>query len=148
MKKDVFKKFLKDKLNIKATEFLFTYKEKHSKTKNLKSFALQTYLKTAKLSTKEKKLLFSLRTRSTNVKTNYKNKYKFNMQCSLCEDENEEESEIHLLKCSKIEENISSNINLATANYENIFGDNIEDQMAITKIFDLVFKTKDTLLTQ
>ena len=64
-----------------------------------------------------------------NVKTNYKNKYKFNMQCSVCNDKNSEESEIHLLKCSKILENIDSNVDLKNAKYDNIFSDNLEDQI-------------------
>ena len=76
MKKETFKNGLKKKLREKATNFLMNLKAKHSKTTNLKSFQLQSYLSSEKLSTKEKKLLFSLRTRSINVKRNYKNKYK------------------------------------------------------------------------
>ena len=110
------------------------------------STGFQVYLKLRKISTREKKLLFSLRTRPIDVKTNYKNKHKFNMQCSLCEDENEEESEIHLLKFEKIREKIGSKANLADARYENIFSDNIDEQVAITKIFDQVFKTKKILM--
>ena len=148
MKKETFKKLLKSKLHEKAYQFLSYSRGKHSKTKNLKTFTFQTYLQSGKFTTKEKKLLFSLRTRSIDVKTNYKNKHKFNMQCSLCEDENDEESEIHLLKCAKIIEKIGPNVNLANARYENIFSDKIEDQVAITKVFDLVFKTKDVLMKQ
>ena len=148
MKKEYFKKLLKSKLHEKAFQFLSQYKEKHSKTKNLKTYSFQTYLKSEKISTKEKKLLFSLRTRSIDVKTNYKNKHKFNMICLLCKDENDEESEIHLLKCVKIIEKIGHKANLADARYENIFSENIEDQLAITKTFDLVFKTKSILINQ
>ena len=100
---------------------------------------------------KWEKNLFSLQTRSTDVKTNYKNKYKLNMQCSLCEIPCEDESEINLLKCTKILENIGNDTdvtNIQNAKYENIFSKNIDDQVSITKIFAKVFKTKNILLTK
>ena len=68
------------------------------------------------------------------------------MQCSICNDKNSEESEIHLLNCKKIIENIDTEINLTNAKYENIFSDNLEEQIAITKIFDKVLRTKAMLL--
>ena len=150
MKKYAFKKYVKQKLNQKASEFLLNYKpnEKRTKLKNLRHFGFQDYLKTEKLSSREKRLLFSLRTRMTDVKTNYRNKYKFNMQCSICKDKNSEESEIHLLNCKKIIENIDSETNLTNAKYENIFSDNLEEQIFITKIFDKVLRTKAMLSEQ
>ena len=87
-------------------------KEGHSKTENLNDFNLQNYLKSRELSTKQKKLLFSLRSRSVNVKTNYKNKFKFNMKCSICQLDSTEESEKHLLQCSEIVKKIDTEINL------------------------------------
>ena len=39
MKKDLFKKYVKEKLESKANEFLMNLKENHSKTKNLTSGA-------------------------------------------------------------------------------------------------------------
>ena len=93
-------------------------KENRSKSNNLNSYNFQNYLQTKELSTKEKKLLFALRTRSISVKRNYKNKFKFNMECWLCGDKNEDESETHLLKCDKIKENIDSKYDLLNASYE------------------------------
>ena len=62
-KKESFKKFIKEKLNRKASDFLINYKqnENHSKLSKLKIqsvFKFQNYLKSVKLSTKEKRLLF------------------------------------------------------------------------------------------
>ena len=118
----------------KTSNFLLNYKpeENRSKVKNLTKFCFQNYLTSDKLSTKDKKLLFSLRTRSIDVKTNYRNKYQFDMHCRLCKSANEEESEIHLLRCEKITENIAHDINLSTAKYENIFSENIKEQIEIT----------------
>lgn len=69
------------------------------------------------------------------------------MHCRLCQDTNEEESEIHLLKCEKIIDNITSDINLATAKYENIFSENLDDQIQIVKIFSKIFKLRNNLLS-
>ena len=148
MKKDSFKKILKAKLCEKARDFLYKLKEGHSKTSNLGNFSLQEYLKSENLSTNEKKLLFSLRTRSYDVKSNYKNKFKFNMQCRYCENESEVESEVHLINCSKISENIDPDVDLADACYDNIFSEEIEDQVSITKVFNNIQRTRNILMRQ
>ena len=148
MKKYAFKKLIKKKLNENATNFLFYNKneEQRSKIKNLSTFKLQNYLLTNKLSKKEKKLLFSLRTRSIDVKRNYKNKFKFNMQCRLCDDDKEIESEEHYLACKKFLENIDNKNELLTVKYEHIFSADIEKQISITKIFDKIFKIRTKLM--
>ena len=68
------------------------------------------------------------------------------MHCLLCNDKNTEESEIHLISCPKIIENVDSNLDVKNAKYENIFSDNIEDQIHITKIFDKILRTKHILM--
>ena len=70
------------------------------------------------------------------------------MQCSICNDKNIEESEVHLLNCKKILENIGGDINLNNAKYDDIFSDNLEEQIAITKVFDKVLKTRTILQQQ
>ena len=151
MKKLDFKKLIKEHLKRKASEYLYNYKENENRSKlsQLKAkskFQFQKYLKSEKLSNKEKRLLFSLRTRMTNVKTNYKNKYKFNMHCVLCNDKNTEESEIHLISCPKIIENVDSNLDMKNAKYENIFSDNLDDQIQKIKIFDKILRAKHILM--
>ena len=65
------------------------------------------------------------------------------MYCSLCKN-NEEESEQHLLKCSKILEIIDDR-SITNAIYKDIFSNNLEDQVRITKIFAKVAKCRQTL---
>ena len=69
-----FKKIIKEKLFEKAFEFLNELKDKHTKTEKLNKYECQKYLISQDLSITEKKLLFSLRTRMFNVKTNYRKK--------------------------------------------------------------------------
>ena len=65
------------------------------------------------------------------------------MYCSLCKNK-EEESEQHLLKCSKILEGIDDH-SIKNAVYKDIFSNNLEDQVRITKIFSKVVKCRQTL---
>ena len=64
------------------------------------------------------------------------------MQCSLCEIQSKEESEIHLLECSKIMSSIGQDIDLANANYSDIFSENIDNQITITQVFEKIIKIK------
>ena len=105
-----------------------------SKIKNLTTYKLQDYFKTPKFMNKDKKLLFSLRTRTTDVKSNYKNKYLFNMQCRLCDDSTEIESEELYLKCTKILQNLEDNFDILNVRYVHIYSNNINEQLAITKV--------------
>ena len=68
------------------------------------------------------------------------------MQCRLCKDESDEESEKHLLKCVVILQNIDKHLDLSSAGYDDIFSENIEAQISITKIFAAIFKVRNDLL--
>ena len=61
---------------------------------------IKEYLTTEKLSTREKQLLFKLRTMTTPNKTHFKGKYKDDLSYTLCNDPNSEENLNHLLCCT------------------------------------------------
>ena len=76
--------------------------QEKSKSKNIwPSTDMKEYLRSNKLSTDEKRLLFSMRCRVNQVKTNYKTEYKNNLHCSLCSISTDE-SESYLLQCGSI----------------------------------------------
>ena len=103
------------------------------------SYSLQEYLKSENLTFKQKQLLFSLRTRSTNVKRNDKNKYRqSNLFCILCDDRLVE-SEVHLLECKSTQEQLGD---IGDAQYEDIFSTEISRQEKITKIFEKVIRMR------
>ena len=79
------------------------------------------------------------------VKTNYKKKYEHNMQCSLCDETTEEESEKHLLKCTKFLDNLSDRTETENAIYEHIFSNDLQDQVTFTKVFSKVVKARHIL---
>ena len=69
------------------------------------------------------------------------------MQCSICQLDSMDESEQHLHQCSEIIKKIGTEFNLIDANYEDIFSENIEDQVNITKIYKKIMKIKALHLT-
>ena len=139
MKKDKFKSIVKKQVKTLAQEYLLGLRSKHSKSENLlHTNSMKEYLKTDKITVSEKKLLFAMKTRATNVKTNFRNNFS-NMLCRLCQKPGENESEIHLMKCEHIvnENNMQNTIqNIA---YMDIFG-TLEKQVAAIKVWKKILK--------
>ena len=87
MKKSKLKHILKNSTEEKALEELEKKKAKHSKVMNIKhkQIKMQKYLKSngLKMNQEEVQTIFKLRSRMTNVKTNFRGKYD-NFECELC----------------------------------------------------------------
>ena len=145
MKKYKFKIYSKNKVKEAAFKYLQNIKEKHSKVMNINydKFKIQPYLLESKFITTEKQLLFALRTRMTDVKVNFRSMYQ-NLNCDLCTD-NEIQSDNHLLQCSTIIEECSQLSSDISSEYEDIFSNDVQNQMKITKLYSAVFKTKTKL---
>jgi hypothetical protein len=79
------------------------------------------------------------------VKTNYRNKYKFNMFCSVCDDKTEEESEIHLLGCSSTVAEIG---HIGDSKYEDIFSHDVTKQAKIAEIFSKILRIRKSLMNK
>ena len=88
--------------------------------------------------TDEKKLLFALKTRAVNVKTNYSSNLT-NMQCRLCRKNGEEESELHVMHCENIISDINLKNDLETIAYEDIFG-SLDKQILAAKVWKKVIR--------
>ena len=102
MKKETFKNLVKSRIKNLSNQYLVKLRSTHSKSINLQiGNNLKMYLSCQQLTIEEKRLLFSLKTRSINVKTNFKNVFS-NLQCRLCNKPDEDESEIHVMKCSQV----------------------------------------------
>ena len=139
MKKEQFKNLVKKQIRSISKLFLISLREKHSKSENLLvTDSMKEYLNTEKLTTEEKKLLFAMKTRTVNVKTNFRNSFT-NLSCRLCEMSGENESEIHLLKCGKIQSENNMQELMKDMVYKDIFG-TIEKQIYAIKVWKKVFK--------
>ena len=98
------------------------------------------------LSDAEKISLFKLRVREIKVKANYKNMYD-DLKCRLCNSQNEEENQYHLLQCDVLIskcENLAKNV---TIEYEDIF-ESIEKQVPAAKLLHEVLETRKQLIDQ
>ena len=143
--KEKFRRIIKNKVAELAYESLIRKKNTHSKMENIqyREMELQGYLKSnCKLKYEDKQLLFKLRTRMTEVKHNFRNKYADQI-CPLCK--SEEDTQYHLINCQRILENcpdLAENINIE---YEDIFS-NGSKQMEAAILFSKVWKTREKLL--
>ena len=125
MKKTTFKKLVQSKLRETAFAYLLELKRKHSKSANLTaSPQIQKYLSSCDLTTQEKQVLFSLRTRTFDCKANYKNGND-TLACNQCGNLDEQE---HLIQCAKDQ----SDIDLPDVKYSDIFG-TIQQQVKVAK---------------
>ena len=101
LSKNKFKSIVKEKVQAKAFIYLQSIKESHTKVKDLTYIKnkVQPYILNEKLTTKEKQLLFKLRTHMIDVKENFKGQY-LDVMCNFgCY---QTESQYHLLNCDMI----------------------------------------------
>ena len=139
MKKEPFKNLIKKQIKMLSMEYLIKLREKHSKSENLMlSDRMKGYLKTQKISVEEKKLLFAMKTRQVNVKTNYRNDFS-DMLCRLCAKPEELESELHLMCCEKLVNENNIKEELSGINYSDIFG-SLEKQISAIKVWKKILK--------
>ena len=137
MSKNQFKRYVKNKVEKFAFSHLVSLGENHSKSQKIiqsmksNKFTTQPYILSLQLTNEQKILLFSLRTKSYDVKASFKKKYSGNMTCRSCNLVDSYEDLEHLIKCSVLNDNKHS---LAELNTEDIYG-SIEDQTRFIKFF-------------
>ena len=104
---------------------------------------MQKYLKAnnSNNTVEEAQVIFKLRSRMTDVKANFKNKYE-EFECDICKDE--EETQKHILECEDILKN-TTRIKKETE-YEELFKDNVKNQTEIAKMFIENMKVKKKLM--
>ena len=108
---------------------------------NYSNLEIQDYLRSEKLTTKDKMLLFQLRTRMISVSHNFGNKSKL---CPLCL--SVPDNQQHIIECFMI---IGSNknliFNIAVPQYSDIFSEDLTKMKQISKIFTAALRTKEIL---
>ena len=141
MKKEQFKKLVKDNCKDVALNYLLDGNEERTKLKNLKYYqlSLQSYLTSSKITTRMKKQFFRFRTKMTNVGFNFGNK----ILCPLCKLENDDQE--HLFRCVMIKINCKELYNTEET-YENIFSMNSDKTIKIASICESIIKTREKLL--
>ena len=124
----------------KALEELNQRAAGHSKSTHLikNKLSRELYLEDNRFSQSEVHLLFSLKTRSIDVKKNYSNHYRGDVYCRTCLSTVEIESQRHLMYC---------NVLLSTVpvpndvDYEDLFSDT-DKQLRIVRIYKLLLRER------
>ena len=123
-------------------------KSENSKGNKLKysKLQMQNYLSSSKITMKEAKLLFKIRTNMLEVKKNYKRKGSKNEQvsneditCPLCK--KHIDSEENVFKCEEL-----SNMNTSDVEFEDLFSNNEEKMFKCLKHFQKLWKLRQTKL--
>ena len=139
MKKSKFKKLVNSQLREASRDYLMSLKSSHSKHSKMKNnYNLQSYLTSDNLSVEEKQTLFQLRTRSTDVKSNFKSQHGSNLQCQFCD---LEEDQPHLLLCKEI----SRGVDTSGVEHDDIFG-RLTKQENAARVFQKLFRRKILLM--
>ena len=153
MKKNKFKQIVKEACKSYSFKKLLTEKAKHKKGSKLtyNKLKIQKYLITDKISTKEAKLLFKVRTEMIEVKQNYKNKYtkKSNepleneeaLLCPLCHDHVDNAENV--FKCSTLSIN---NENDQSKHFNNLFSNNMNTVATAIKQFSYLWRIRQQKL--
>ena len=136
------KKLVSKLMRSKTEEYLLKLKKSHVKTENLHpSRSMQEYLKSNQLTKGEKILLFKLRSRMIEIKGNFPESHRGNLYCELCNDETEEETQTHLLKCKFLLDHPEIETEIKIVNEKDIFKD-LESQIKSVKLWKKILKIR------
>ena len=119
---------------------------KHSKSTKIASekFGKKAYFSDNRLSKEDIQLLFALRTKMIDCKSNFSNQFDNVLTCRFCQEVNTVENEDHLLLCKT----------LNTEEYDVQFSDvycDLDKQYKVTKVFKKVLRRRkiyeETMMT-
>ena len=146
MSQNKFRKIVEKKIHQYALKHLNTMASKHSKSTKIaaEKFEKKAYFSDHRFSKEESQLLFALRTKMIDCKSNFRNQFDNVLTCRTCQEVNSVEDEDHLLSCKT----------LNTEEYDVQFSDvycNLDKQYKVTKVFKRILRRRqiylDTLMT-
>ena len=111
---------------------------------NHEGLEIQNYLKpiNVKIKIEEAQEIFRMRSRVSDVKMNYKEKYE-NFDCDICKEENE--TQIHLIECKEI--NNHKKEYEKPPEYEELLKKNVQNQLKIVRHFLQNIKIRERIKT-
>ena len=144
---EVFKNFVKKKVKINYLKYLNNLKTKHSKSDSLvcTEVEMAEYISTPRMDTKKKELLFKLRSRTLDVKQNFKNQHQnpWCISCGLFQ-----ETQGHLLQCPPLVKNLQYlKGQTAKLNEKLIYG-SLDQQIVIVNIYSDILEAREKFTTQ
>ena len=150
MSKFQFKSLVNKKVNSFAFDYLKEKAQSHKKSEKILEniqkrsvFERQSYLRENMLHKSDSQLLFKLRTRMLDVKSNFLNYYNNNVTCRTCGVPDSIENEQHLLKCENLRSEIEPD---SDVNFEYLFGD-LKKQKETLVAFKSVLRKRNIILS-
>ena len=132
---------------IMAIHYLNTKKERHTKLDDLefKKINCAPYLNDPRISQREAKLLFRLRTRMYHMKANYKGMHLNNLICNLCKSATCDQR--HLLECSILKKELPEVQKNVHVRYSDLFSNDGDDKIiSEIKLFCVITRKREELL--
>ena len=150
MSKYRFKSLDEKKVKSVAFEYLKEKASKHSKSKNIleesksiKTWRIKSYLKENIFTKVEQQLLFQLKSKMLDVKTNFRKLYDPDLICRTCKNPDSQEDEDHLLKCESLVSEVDQDDQTVEFNF--VYKD-IGHQKQAVKVFKSVLRKREILL--
>ena len=144
--KNLIKKKVKELMKIEALKYLLNEKDTKCKSKmknlNYKGLNIQNYFKSDKIWSQHKIILFKARTKMINVQHNFGQ----NNKCPLYKLEDDKQE--HLLECVIIKIASPEILNKTDAEFNDIYSDNIEKQIKISKLLYIAIRKRKAILTK
>ena len=142
--KNAFKNYVKKKVKINQLKHMKSLKVKHSKAKLLDCNDVKTadYLRNSNFTSREKRLLFKLRSKTLDVKQNFPGQYR-NSWCTSCGLFPETQS--HLLQCPAIVPQLGYLHGKTSKLNENLVYGNINQQQMNVKIFSDILEVRENV---
>ena len=145
--KQTFKTFVKKRVKEKFMGHLYSLKNQHSKSKYLDCSVMKVadYISDSRLTTKNKQLLFRLRSRTLDVKKNFGGKFE-NSWCTSCG--LFQETQGHLLQCTPLVKNLNYLVGKTSKLNENDIYGSMEQQIQIVNIYSDILQERENLKYQ
>ena len=139
-----FKNYLKSKAKISHLQYINKMKSTHSKSGNLncKQLKMADYLMDQRFTTRKKQLLFRLRSRTLDVKLNFRDQHT-NHWCISCGLFPETQS--HLLQCPELVNNLHNLTEKPSQLNENFVYGNLTQQETIVNIYSELLDIRENL---
>ena len=142
LSQEKFKTIVNEKIEKSAIAYLQKLAGKHSKTNCIakEKFGRKEYLTDIRFSKEDIQLLFSLRTKMVDVKSNFGHLYEDdNFNCRICMDVDSFEDENHLLLCEKL------NDEKYDIRYSDVYS-TVDKQLVAVRIFKKILRRRNVYL--
>ena len=137
MSQEKFRSVVKTKVYTHAVQYIHDLAEPHSKSEKIvnPNFKRREYFSDRRFTKEDVQLLFSLRTRMLNCKSNFRNQFNNDLTCRICKVTGSIEDEDHILTCSEINDEVYD------AKFEDVYG-NVDNQQKVVQVFKKVLRKR------